>query len=86
MDKTTPGSAIALGATIAPLFTQLGIYDELLQLATRLTHVHVISENMKPVYTMDLRHIKDMYVRSPVPQLPFTITETCLTACRNFTS
>lgn len=48
------GSAIALGPSVSPLFQQLGIYEKLLAIAKPVNHVHVITDGMQPVYTMNL--------------------------------
>lgn len=35
-----------------PLLKQMGVYDEFEQAAKPLSHVHVITDEMKTVYTM----------------------------------
>ncbi|KAF9402223.1 hypothetical protein BGZ94_004997 [Podila epigama] len=49
-----PGSFICLGSLFGPLFKQLGIYDEFIQLGKRLTHGHMFTEDLKPVKTFDV--------------------------------
>ncbi|KAG0339943.1 hypothetical protein BG000_001028 [Podila horticola] len=51
-NSTIKGSAIALGSNVMPLLKQMGIYDELEQVAKPISHVHVITDEMKTVYSM----------------------------------
>lgn len=50
---------MALGAPIAPLLQQLGIYDDLVKIAKPLAEVNVITDDMEPMYTMNLDRLKD---------------------------
>ncbi|KAF9321207.1 hypothetical protein BG003_003031 [Podila horticola] len=52
-------SVMALGAPIAPLLQQLGIYDDLVKIAKPLAEVNVITDDMEPMYTMNLDRLKD---------------------------
>jgi hypothetical protein len=47
------GSAISLGATMHPLFRQLGIWDEFQALGKPSNVVHIFKEDLKPNFTMD---------------------------------
>lgn len=53
------GSAIALGPMVAPLFIQLGIYDEFLKRSKYYDETQMLSENLKLVHTFDHTWIKD---------------------------
>ncbi|KAF9302320.1 hypothetical protein BGZ74_005523 [Mortierella antarctica] len=52
-------SVMALGAPIAPLLQQLGIYDDLVKIAKPLAEVNVITDDLEPVYTMNLDRLKE---------------------------
>ncbi|KAF9406180.1 hypothetical protein BGZ94_003215 [Podila epigama] len=54
------GSFMGLGALIGPLFKQLGIYDEFVQLSKRVNHVQMYTENLKPIKSLDISHAKSM--------------------------
>ncbi|KAF9391886.1 hypothetical protein CPC16_003799 [Podila verticillata] len=54
------GSAIAVGTNAMPLFKQLGIYDEFVKLAKPTTQVHVITDELDPVYTMDFGFLEEL--------------------------
>ncbi|KAF9406182.1 hypothetical protein BGZ94_003217 [Podila epigama] len=67
------GSFICLGAMVGPLFKQLGIYDEFVQLGKRIDHCEMYTEDLKPQKDIDIRAVKkitgyDQYVISR-PQL-----------------
>ncbi|KAF9371804.1 hypothetical protein CPC16_002845, partial [Podila verticillata] len=47
------GSALSLGAGIAPLFKQMGIYDEFLAIAKPYNEMRIFNDKLKPEYTMD---------------------------------
>ncbi|KFH67031.1 hypothetical protein MVEG_07555 [Podila verticillata NRRL 6337] len=53
------GSAIALGVSVTPLLQQLGLYDDLLKIAKPINEVNVITDDMEPVYTMNLSSLKE---------------------------
>ncbi|KAF9328753.1 hypothetical protein BG006_008111 [Podila minutissima] len=46
------GSSILLGATVAPLFVQLGIYDEFLRCAKRFTEMNLLKDDLTHVHTL----------------------------------
>ncbi|KAF9025679.1 hypothetical protein BGZ52_008853 [Haplosporangium bisporale] len=54
------GSAIGLGASIAPLFKQLGIYDEFVKRGKVCNQMHMYKEDLTPVHTMDMRCLQDV--------------------------
>lgn len=47
------GSAISIGATMYPLFEQLGILDEFIALGKPSNMVHIFKENLTPNIVMD---------------------------------
>ncbi|KAG0331845.1 hypothetical protein BG000_010558 [Podila horticola] len=47
------GSAISIGATVYPLFRQLGIWDEFQALGKPLNLIHIFKEDLQPNFTMD---------------------------------
>ncbi|KAG0088371.1 hypothetical protein BGZ93_010445 [Podila epicladia] len=47
------GSAISMGASVAPLFKQLGIWDEFLKRAKLCTIAHIYNEDLTPVHVWD---------------------------------
>ncbi|KAF9398852.1 hypothetical protein BGZ94_005879, partial [Podila epigama] len=53
------GSYMCLGALVGPVFKQLGIYDEFVQMSKRQSHVQMYTENLKPVKSMDISLVKD---------------------------
>ncbi|KAG0085738.1 hypothetical protein BGZ92_008763 [Podila epicladia] len=54
------GSAIALGSAVAPLFVQMGIYDEFVKRGKYFNEVHMFKEDLTPVQTMDTTWLKDV--------------------------
>ncbi|KAG0347637.1 hypothetical protein BG005_011968 [Podila minutissima] len=46
------GSAIILGSGVGPLMTQLGIYDELIQVGKHATEMSIVNENLQPEFNM----------------------------------
>ncbi|KAG0325771.1 hypothetical protein BG000_001685, partial [Podila horticola] len=46
-------SFIVIGAPVSPLFKQLGIYDEFVKRGKHYNEVHMHSEDLKPLYSMD---------------------------------
>ncbi|KAG0092076.1 hypothetical protein BGZ92_010907 [Podila epicladia] len=53
------GSFIALGAPVAPLFKQLGIYDEFVKRGKYYNDTQMYTEDLKPVHTMDISWLRD---------------------------
>ncbi|KAF9428988.1 hypothetical protein BGZ94_000217 [Podila epigama] len=47
------GAALSLGAGVAPLFTQMGIYDEFIRIAKHYNQLHVWDEDLNPQFSMD---------------------------------
>ncbi|KAG0091418.1 hypothetical protein BGZ93_003274 [Podila epicladia] len=47
------GSAIILGSGLGPLMTQLGIYDELIQIGKYATEMSIVNENLEPEFNMN---------------------------------
>ncbi|KAG0034493.1 hypothetical protein BGZ81_004525 [Podila clonocystis] len=54
------GSAMAVGCNAIPLLKQLGIYDEFVKVAKPTSHVHVITDEMDPVYTMEFGFLEEL--------------------------
>lgn len=54
------GSAIALGSAVAPLFIQMGIYDEFVKRGKYYNEVHLLKEDLTPVQKMDTTWLKDV--------------------------
>ncbi|KAG0354647.1 hypothetical protein BG005_006315 [Podila minutissima] len=54
------GSAMAIGGTATPMLKQLGIYDEFVKVAKHTSHVHVITDEMDPVYTMEFGFLEEL--------------------------
>ncbi|KAF9375488.1 hypothetical protein CPB97_011415 [Podila verticillata] len=52
------GSALVLGANMAPLFRQLGIYDEFLLLGREQVEIQMFNEELKPQFNMDFRGVR----------------------------
>ncbi|KAG0012715.1 hypothetical protein BGZ82_002449 [Podila clonocystis] len=58
------GSSIGLGAPVAPLLIQLGIYDEFVRRGKYYNEVHMLKEDLTLVHTMDstwLKSVPDLY-------------------------
>lgn len=53
------GAAMGMGATVIPLFTQLGIRDEFLSRAKHCTGMNMLEENLKLVHTLDNTWLRD---------------------------
>ncbi|KAG0332263.1 hypothetical protein BG004_001323, partial [Podila humilis] len=51
------GSALVLGANVAPLFRQLGCYDEFLTLGREQCEIEMFNEELKPQFNMDFRGV-----------------------------
>ncbi|KAF9427718.1 hypothetical protein BGZ94_004320 [Podila epigama] len=45
---------------VGPLFKQLGIFEEFEQLGKRMDHVQMYTEDLKPLKSMNIGHVKDM--------------------------
>lgn len=50
---TFTGSAISLGASVGPLFIQLGIWNEFNQRGKKYNTVHMHKEDLTPSYEID---------------------------------
>lgn len=53
------GSAVALGTAIAPLFQQLGIYDEFKKLGKPYTQLELFNEDLTPELVQDCSWIQE---------------------------
>ncbi|KAF9398644.1 hypothetical protein BGZ94_005948, partial [Podila epigama] len=62
LERAKEVKPLGLGDMIAPLFKQLGIFEEFIHLAKRLNHCQMYNENLKPIKLMDMSLVKDMYV------------------------
>lgn len=51
---------MAIGGTATPMLKQLGIYDEFVKVAKHTSHVHVITDEMDPVYTMEFGFLEEL--------------------------
>ncbi|KAF9320130.1 hypothetical protein BG003_007111 [Podila horticola] len=58
------GASIGLGATVAPLLIQLGIYDEFISRAKLLNGMNMLKEDLTLVHTMDNTCFKELGVAS----------------------
>ncbi|KAG0336807.1 hypothetical protein BG000_006130 [Podila horticola] len=54
------GSSIGLGAPVAPLFIQLGIYDEFVRRGKHYNEVQMLKEDLTLVHTMDSTWLKSV--------------------------
>ncbi|KAF9391885.1 hypothetical protein CPC16_003798 [Podila verticillata] len=54
------GSALALGTNVTPLFKQMGIYDDFVKAAKPISHVQVVTDEMKSVYTMEFDWLEEV--------------------------
>lgn len=53
------GSAIGLGASVFPLFQQLGIYEEFLKHGKHVNEYHMFKEDLNLIHTMQTTWLKD---------------------------
>ncbi|KAF9407895.1 hypothetical protein BGZ94_002525, partial [Podila epigama] len=54
------GSALVLGANVAPLFRQLGVYDEFVELGREQVEVQMFNENLEHQFNMDFRGVRQI--------------------------
>lgn len=54
------GSALSLGGNVAPLFQQIGIYDEFVKLGKKRYSIDNYNEDRQLAFSMDLRPLKEM--------------------------
>ncbi|KAF9376060.1 hypothetical protein CPB97_011064, partial [Podila verticillata] len=53
------GSVMSLGASLGPLFKQLGIYDEFVRRGKHFNQAHMYKEDLKHVHTMEGGFVKE---------------------------
>ncbi|KAF8982019.1 hypothetical protein BGZ52_002274 [Haplosporangium bisporale] len=53
------GSVMSLGASLGPLFKQLGIYDEFVRRGKHFNQAHMYKEDLKHVHTMEGSFVKE---------------------------
>lgn len=54
------GSAIVLGTGVAPIFQQLGIWEEYTRIGKHYLQMGIFDENLKHAYDMDIDWLKRM--------------------------
>ncbi|KAG0342742.1 hypothetical protein BG000_001602 [Podila horticola] len=55
------GSALILGVNVYPLFRQMGIYDEFIQLGKYAPQMHIVREDLKTAFIMDNSCAEKLY-------------------------
>ena len=60
IDARTKGSAISLGSTVAPLFKQLGIYEEFASKGKRNLFIDTYNESRERSFIMDFEPVTEM--------------------------
>ncbi|KAG9071623.1 hypothetical protein KI688_005836 [Linnemannia hyalina] len=53
------GSAMTVGPTLLPIFQQLGIYDDLVDIGKYMTHVEAFKESLQPYRPVDWRSFEE---------------------------
>lgn len=56
----SPGTALSLGGNVAPLFKQIGIYDEFVKLGKKRYSIDNYNENRQLDFSMDLQPLLEM--------------------------
>ncbi|KAF9311459.1 hypothetical protein BG003_007382 [Podila horticola] len=54
------GSALVIGTGAAPLFRQMGIYEDFLAIAKHQNHLNIMDENLKPQWTLNYDWLEDI--------------------------
>ncbi|KAG0040420.1 hypothetical protein BGZ82_002843 [Podila clonocystis] len=54
------GSAMTMGASVLPLFKQMGIYDEFLKRGKYFNQMHMLMEDLSHVHTMHMEWLKQV--------------------------
>ncbi|KAF9380053.1 hypothetical protein CPB97_008601 [Podila verticillata] len=54
------GSAMTMGASVSPLFKQMGIYDEFVERSIYFNEMHMLKEDLTPMHTMDTTWLKEV--------------------------
>ncbi|KAF9387531.1 hypothetical protein CPB97_002432 [Podila verticillata] len=53
------GSAVILGTGVGPLMTQLGIFDEFIQVGKQATEMSIVNENLEPEFKMNYSFLQE---------------------------
>jgi len=60
LQSNTPlGSAVILGTGVGPLLTQLGIFDEFIQVGKQATEMSIVNENLEPEFKMNYSFLQE---------------------------